>query len=102
VECLLAWQKSAMYSKTAWRSSALVGQDCRRISSFLSVAEKLSATALSKQSPRLPVDLAMPALPQAWPEGQRHELAALVRVVDQPGFRSAPRYRHARGAEDEV
>jgi hypothetical protein len=30
-------------------------------SSFLNVAKKLSATALSKQSPRLPIDWAIPA-----------------------------------------
>jgi hypothetical protein len=36
------------------------------MSSFLSVAKKLSATALSWQSPRDPIDWAMPAA-RAWP-----------------------------------
>lgn len=43
------------------RSSSRVGQDRRWMSSFFNVAKKLSATALSKQSPREPIDWAMPA-----------------------------------------
>jgi hypothetical protein len=43
------------------RSSTFAGQERRLISSFFSVAKKLSATALSKQSPLLPIDWAMPA-----------------------------------------
>ena len=43
------------------RSSAFCGHGRRLTSSFLSVAKKLSATALSKQSPRLPIDWAIPA-----------------------------------------
>ena len=35
--------------------------------SFLIVAKKLSATALSKQSPLLAIDCAMPALRACWP-----------------------------------
>jgi hypothetical protein len=35
------------------------------MSSFVSVAKKLSATALSKQSPPDPIERAMPALPAA-------------------------------------
>ena len=37
-----------MNSKIAWRASARVGQDRRWMSSFLSVANQLSATALSQ------------------------------------------------------
>jgi hypothetical protein len=46
-------------------SSRRVGQERRCTSSFLSVAKKLSATALSKQSP---LERAMPALRAAWPK----------------------------------
>ena len=40
------------------------------MSSFLSVAKKLSATALSKQSPLLPIDWAMPAARACWPKAR--------------------------------
>jgi hypothetical protein len=40
-------KKTSMYSKTSVRSSAFEGQLRPWMSSFLSVAEKLSATALS-------------------------------------------------------
>ena len=36
----------------------------------LSTRAKRSATALSKQSPRLPIERAMPALPQSWPKAK--------------------------------
>jgi hypothetical protein len=39
-------KKTSMYSKTSLRSSALVGHERPWMSSFLSVAKKLSATAL--------------------------------------------------------
>ena len=39
----------------------------RWMSSFLRVAKKLSATALSKQSPLLPIDCEIPALRACWP-----------------------------------
>jgi hypothetical protein len=48
------------------RRALRVGQDWRRISSFLSVAKKLSATPLSQQSPGLPIERAIPAFAQAW------------------------------------
>jgi hypothetical protein len=35
---------------------------------FFKVAKKLSATALSKQSPLLPIDWAMPAARACWPK----------------------------------
>ena len=54
-------KKTSMYSKTSVRSSALVGHERPWISSVLIDAKKLSATALSKQSPRLPIDWAIPA-----------------------------------------
>ena len=72
------------------------------MSSFFSVAKKLSATALSKQSPRLPIDSAIPAARAGLAEGQRHELAALVGVPDQPGRRAAVRERHLQGVVDEL
>ena len=37
---------------------------------LLSVEKKLSATALSKQSPRLPIEMAMPASRAAWPKAR--------------------------------
>jgi len=54
-----------MYSKTAVRSSAFEGHERPRMSSFFKVTKKLSATALSKQSPREPIDCVMPAA-RAW------------------------------------
>jgi hypothetical protein len=39
-------KKTSMYSKTSVRSSALVGHERPWMSSFFSVAKKLSATAL--------------------------------------------------------
>ncbi len=56
-----------MYSKTFEVSSRRVGHERRWTSSFLSVAKKLSATALSKEQPFEPIERAMPASPQAWP-----------------------------------
>ena len=49
-------------------SSALDGQERPWMSSFFRVAKKLSATALSKQSPRLPIDWAIPAARACWPK----------------------------------
>ena len=40
------------------------------MSSFLSVAKKLSAMALSKQSPFDPIDWAMPAARACWPNAR--------------------------------
>src|SRR4051812_32500360 len=57
-----------MYSKTSDISSRREGHDRRCTSSFLSVAKKLSATALSKQQPFDPIERAMPASPAAWPK----------------------------------
>jgi hypothetical protein len=45
----------------------LCRQERRWMSSFLRVAKKLSATALSKQSPLLPIDCAIPAARAFWP-----------------------------------
>ena len=72
------------------------------MSSFLSVAKKLSATALSKQSPRLPIDWAIPAARACWPKARRDELAALVGVPDQPGRGPALRERHLQRVGDEL
>ena len=49
-----------MYSKTAPRAAARVGQSASWTSSTLSVAKKLYATALSQQSPRR---LMLPTIP---------------------------------------
>ena len=65
-----------MYSKTSVRSSASEGQLRPWMSSFLSVAKKLSATALSKQSRSHRLGDAGGAGLLA--EGERDELAALV------------------------
>src|SRR3954453_19031001 len=61
-------KKISMYSKTSVLSSAFDGHERPWMSSFLSVAKKLSATALSKQSPLLPIDWAMPAARARWPK----------------------------------
>src|SRR4051812_13698606 len=66
-----------MYSKTSLVSSRRVGQERRWTSSFLSVAKKLSATALSKQSPLEPIERAMPASRADWPTTQRAQLLEL-------------------------
>src|SRR3954466_2827002 len=59
-----------MYSNPSPLSSRRVGQERRCTSSFLSVAKKLSATALSKQSPLEPIERAMPASRAAWPKAR--------------------------------
>src|SRR3954465_8192319 len=59
-----------MYSKISLVSSWRVGQERRCTSSFLSVAKKLSATALSKQSPLDPIEREMPASRAAWPKAR--------------------------------
>src|SRR3954463_16375334 len=70
-----------MYSKTAERSSALVahafGAWCSS-SSLVSVAKNVSATALSKHEPTAPIDWAMPASWQVWPNVRTDELPAVV------------------------
>src|SRR5665811_1855157 len=53
-----------MYSNTAVRASALVGQERRWMRSFFRLAWKLSIAALSKQSPRDPLDTSIPTRPQ--------------------------------------
>ena len=72
------------------------------MSSFLSVAKKLSATALSKQSPRLPIDAAIPAARALLAEGQRDVLAALVGVMDQPGAGRRRASAICEGVDDEL
>ena len=72
----------------------MVGQERRWISSFLSVAKKLSATALSKQSPFAAHRLGDAGGAGLLAEGERDELAALVGVPDQPRRRSAVGERH--------
>ena len=72
------------------------------MSSFLSVAKKLSATALSKQSPRLPIDWAMPGGAGLLAEGEADELAALIGMPDQPGLGPALRERHLQRVGDEL
>jgi hypothetical protein len=57
-----------MYSKTAALRSRLVGHGWRCTSSFLIVAKKLSATALSNASPFDPIDTAIPASLACWPK----------------------------------
>src|SRR3954463_12118862 len=57
-----------MYSKTSELSSRRIGHERRCTSSFLSVAKNDSATALSQQSPRDPMERAMPASRAAWPK----------------------------------
>ena len=45
----------------AWTTSARVGQGLRWMSSTFRVAKKVSATALSRQVPGLPMEQVMPA-----------------------------------------
>lgn len=57
-----------MWPKTASRASARVRQDERPMSSVSSDAKKLSAMALSQQSPVLPMPWAVPASRHRRPE----------------------------------
>jgi hypothetical protein len=57
-----------MYSKMASRAAARVGQSRRWSSSTLRVAKRLSATALSKQSPTEPIDGTRPAARRRCPK----------------------------------
>src|SRR4051795_4493470 len=63
-----------MNSKTAERSSARVPQPpfgaLWSKSSLVRVAKNVSATALSKQEPTAPIDCAIPASWQAWPNSR--------------------------------
>jgi hypothetical protein len=95
-------KKTSMYSKTSVRSSAFEGQVRPWMSSFLSVAKKLSATALSKQSPRLPIDWAMPAARACWPKASETNRAALIGVPDQPRCGPALRERHLQRVADQL
>src|SRR5438477_2265720 len=72
-----------MYSNTAEPSSRRVGQERRLISSFFSVAKKLSATALPYASPREPIEIAMPASRAAWPKPS--ETSARSEWCTRPG-----------------
>lgn len=65
-----ARDKASMNANTAWPRTARVGQVDRSSSSVCSVARKLSATLLSKQSPMLPIDASRPASRRRWPNAQ--------------------------------
>jgi hypothetical protein len=56
-------KKISMYSKTSVLSSALVGQQRLWMSSFFSVAKKLSATATAPASRGVVAVLVEPAVP---------------------------------------
>ena len=72
------------------------------MSSFLSVAKKLSATALSQQSPARSHRARDAGLRARLAERQRHELGPLVGVMDQPGLGPALRDGHVQRVDDEV
>ena len=65
------------------------------------MAKKLSAIALSKQSPRLPIEAVIPASRSRLPEGEARVLAPLVRVVDDPGGPASPE-RHFDRFDDQL
>src|SRR5690349_8512465 len=52
---------ASIHAKTAVSSSRRVGQERRRVSSFLSVAKNASQTALSSAQPLAPIETAIPA-----------------------------------------
>src|SRR5262249_50264170 len=61
--------------------------------------KKLSAVALSKQSPRLPIE---PSFAQSSSEGQARVLTALIRMMDDAlGWLPAPN-RHVDAFDDEL
>src|SRR5215210_99393 len=91
-----------MYSKTSEISSRPVGHERRCTSSFLSVAKKLSATALSKQSPLEPIETAMPASRAFCPNARLTKLRALVAMMDEPGRGPAAVQRHLERVDDEL
>ena len=64
------------------------------------MAKKLSAIALSKQSPRLPIETKSPASRSA-AEGQAGVLASLVGVMDDALRWSASPDRHVDGVDDQ-
>src|SRR5687768_14949188 len=68
-----------MYSKRAVRASVLAGHARRWMRSFLIVAWKLSRTALSKQSPRLPIETSIPTARATLREDQRRVLGGFQR-----------------------
>src|SRR4051794_586926 len=83
-----------MNSKTAERSSARVAQPpfgaLWSKSSLVRVAKNVSATALSKHEPTAPIDCAIPASWQAWPNSRPMNWAAsAVGMVHQLHVRAA-------------
>jgi len=72
---------------------ASAGHDWGRMSSFFKVAKNDSATALSKQSPRLPIET---AIQRRGPAGRRQEtrtgrIQVVVATPDREGLRWAGR-----------
>src|SRR5215218_870683 len=91
-----------MYSKTSVRSSALAGLERPRTSSLFKVANKLSATALSKQSPLLPIDWAMPAARACWPKASETNWLPWSECQISPGSGRRLSERHLQRVGDEL
>jgi hypothetical protein len=91
-----------MYSKTSPLSSRRVGQDCRCTSSFLRVAKKLSATALSVVAVALGAHPAGEYRRRGRPGRTPARRTALVAVMDEPGRRPAAGDGHLERVDDEL
>jgi hypothetical protein len=68
----------------------------------LSVAKKLSATALSKQAPRLPIDWAIPAALAVCPKASETYWAPMVGMMDRSRRGPAMVERHLKVKSREV
>ncbi len=79
-----------------------VGKRWRANTAHSSVAKKLSARALSKQSPRLPIDLSSPASRRRCPKARLADLTSLIRVMDGAWGWSPPPHRHVDGVHHQL
>ncbi len=80
----------------------LVGHEWRCTSSFLMVAKKLSATALSNASPFDPIETEMPASRACWPKPRATYCEPLIGMMYEPGLRPAASDGHLQRVGDEL
>jgi hypothetical protein len=102
--CRRSLLNQATYSTTASLSCDRLRQTRSRISSVLKLSTKLSALALSKASPTVPIEGEHAVVVEGLSVVERGVLAAGVAVMDERDVcaRSALSERHAQGVEDEV
>src|SRR5215218_11227835 len=90
-----------MKSNTAVRSPARVGQAWRSSSSHSKVAKKLSATALSRASPTVPIEATKPASRSRRPNARLVYWQPWSAWCTRPGGRLALADGHVQGAQDQ-